>query len=70
MFDEPPTVQSQKHRDILLRYWDEYEKQLVTKYLTSLLFARAKALDITNMVLVFHHNKFELPLSNLCNERG
>ena len=71
MLDETTTVQNQKQMDILLRYWDKDEKQIVTKYLTSLLFTRVKALDVTNMVLNFHHNKkFELPWSNLCNERG
>lgn len=62
MFNEATTVQHQEQLDILWRYWDEDEERIVKKYLTSLLFARAKGLNITNMISDFHGNKkFELP---------
>ena len=46
-FDETTTEQKIKQRDILLRYWDEEEHLVVTKYLGSLTFCCATAVDIT-----------------------
>ena len=68
MLDETITIQPQKLINILLRYFDIDEKQVVTKYLTSLFFARAKAVVITEMILDFHdNNMFNLQWNYLCN---
>ena len=68
MFNETTTVQNQKSMDVLLSYWDKDEKQVVTKYSTSLFFARAKAVNVTKMILDFHDNSmFNLAWNYLYN---
>ena len=51
MFDKTTTHQNRKQMDVLLRFWDKDENQVVTKYLTSIHFTRSKAVDITEMLL-------------------
>ena len=50
MFDGTTTHQNRKYMDILLRFLDEDENQVVTKYSTSIYFPRAKAVDVTEML--------------------
>ena len=50
MFDGTTTHQNRKYMDILLRFLDEDERQVVTKYSTSICFPRAKAVDVTEML--------------------
>ena len=40
--------------DLLLTYWDENAEEVVTKYLDSLFFGRAIAVDIVNMFCKIH----------------
>ena len=40
----------------ILRCWDHDEKDVVTKYFTSLFFARTKAASVTKKILDFHDN--------------
>ena len=42
-FDETTIVQNKKQMDILLRYWSDCKKPVVTKYLVSFYFARVSA---------------------------
>ena len=51
MFDETTTLQNRKQMDLLVRFWDEKQNLVTTRYLTSLFFARATALDITGMLM-------------------
>ena len=51
MFDGTTTHQNRKYMDILLRFLDEDENQVVTKYSISIHFTRAKAVDVTEMLL-------------------
>ena len=51
MFDGTTTHQNRKYMDILLRFLDEDENQVVTKYSISIHFPRAKAVDVTDMLL-------------------
>ena len=68
MFDETTTEQRRKQMDLLIRYWDEDEEQVVTRYMTSLFFGIAKAIDITKMLTDLHDNKvFNLPWNRLFN---
>ena len=54
--------------DILLRFWDEGGNQVVIKYLTSIHFVRAKAVDIAEMLLKLEEEEgLFVPLSWLCN---
>ena len=46
MSDETTTYQNKKQLDILIRYWSNERKQIVPKYLTSVLFGRASGIDI------------------------
>ena len=46
MSDETTTYQNRKQLDILIRYWSNERKQIVLKYLTSVLFGRASGIDI------------------------
>ena len=50
-FDRTTTHQNRKYMDILLRFLNEDENQVVTKYSTSICFPRAKAVDVTEMLL-------------------
>ena len=52
MLDE--TAQVKKQMDLLLTYWDEDAEEFVTKYLGSLFFGRATAVDIVNMFCKIH----------------
>ena len=54
MFDETTTLQNRKQMDILVRYWDETQHQILTKYLGSMFFGRATASDITAMLMEYH----------------
>ena len=45
------THQNRKCMDILLRFLDEDENQVVTKYSTSIYFPRTKAVVVTEMLL-------------------
>ena len=49
IFDETTTEEKIKQVDILVRYWDEEKHLVVTKYLRSLTFCCATAVDITKM---------------------
>ena len=51
MFDGTSTHQNKKYMDILLRFLDEDENQVVKKYSIFIHFPRAKAVDITEMLL-------------------
>ena len=53
IFDETTTHQNRKQMDIFLRFCDEDENQVVTKYLTSIHFTKAKAVEITEILLKF-----------------
>ena len=50
-FDGTTTHQNRKYMDVLLRFLDEDENQVVTKYSTSICFPRAKAVDVTEILL-------------------
>ena len=68
MFDRTITHQNRKQMNILLRFWDEDENQVVTKYLCSFHFARAKAVDITEMLLKLEEEEcLSVPWLRLCN---
>ena len=68
MFDKTTTHQNRKQMDILLRFWDKDENQVVTKYLTSIHFTRTKALDITEMLLKLEEEGcLSMPWSRLYN---
>ena len=67
MFDET-THQNKKQMDVLLRFWDEGENQVVINYLTSIHFAKAKAVDITKMLFKLEEEEcLSVPWSRLCN---
>ena len=51
MFDGTTTHQNRKYMDILLRFLDEDENQVVTKYSTSIYFPRPKAVAVTETLL-------------------
>ena len=51
IFDETTTYQNRKQTDVLLRFWDVDENQVVAIYLSSIHFVRAKAVDITEIFL-------------------
>ena len=68
MFDETTTHQNRMQMDILLRFMDEDENQVVTKYLTTIHLAKAKALDVTWMLLKLEEEEcLSVPWSRLCN---
>ena len=50
MFDETTTQQNKKQMDVLIRFWDEDQNLVVTRYLSSLFFARATAEDTCDNV--------------------
>ena len=54
MFDETATAQVKKQMDLLLTYWDEDAEEVVAKYLDSLFFGRAAAVNIINMFCKIH----------------
>ena len=67
-FDETTTEQKIKQMVILVRYWDEEKHLVVTKYLGSLTFCRATAVDITKMFIDLQDNKiYGLPWARLFN---
>ena len=53
MFDKTTTAQVKKQMDLLLTYWDEESEEVVTKYLESLFFGRATAVDILKCLVKF-----------------
>ena len=66
MFDETTTEQKIKQMDISVQYWDEEKHLVVTKYLGSLTFCRATAVDITKMFTDLQDNKiYDLPRARL-----
>ena len=69
MFDETTTLQNRKQMDLILRFWSESEKQVVTKYLMSLFFARAPAEKIVTMLteLLQENRAYQLPWDRLFN---
>ena len=68
MFDEATTEQKRKQMDTLVRYWGEGKHLVVTKYLGSLTFCCATAVDITKMFTDRQDNKiYDLPWARLFN---
>ena len=69
MFDETTTAQVKKEMDLLLTYWDQDAEDVVTKYLDSLFFGRATAVDIVNMFCKIHDGDefHDLPWKKLFN---
>ena len=68
MFDETTTLQNRKQMDLLVRFWDEEQNLVTTRYLTSLFFGRATALDITGMLMSLQEEgKFNLTWSKMFN---
>ena len=69
MFDETTMAQVKKQMDLLLTYWDEDAEEVVTKYLDSLFFGRATAVDIVNMFCKIHDGDefHDLPWEKLFN---
>ena len=52
--------------DILLRFWDENTNYIVTKYLGSLYFDRATAVDLTSMLTdVMDSEEYDIPWERL-----
>ena len=47
-------AQVKKQMDLLLTYWDEDAEEVVAKYLDSLFFGRAAAVNIVNMFCKIH----------------
>ena len=45
-FDETTTLQSRKQVDLLIHFWSQKSNQVVTRYLSSISFGRAPALDL------------------------
>ena len=66
MFDETTTNQNRKQLDMLIRYWSNYRKQIVSKYLTSVFFGRASGVDISLNILQAI-KETDLPLGKLFN---
>ena len=68
MFDETTTLQNRKQMDLLVRFWDEKQNLVTTRYLTSLFFARATALDITGMLMsIQEEGNYNLTWSKMFN---
>ena len=66
MFDETTTNQNRKQLDVLIRYWSNERKQIVSKYLTSVFFGRTSGIDISlNILLAIKETG--LPLGKLFN---
>lgn len=66
IFDETSTIQNRKQMDLLLRYWDEERNQVVSAYLGSFFFCRAKAADVAEMLKLLHNDAtYDLPWNRL-----
>ena len=66
MFDKTMTYQDRKQLDVLLRYWSNARKQIVSKYLTSMFFGVASGIDISLNILQAI-KETGLPLDKLFN---
>ena len=66
MIDETTTNQNRKQLDLLIRYWSNERKQIVSKYFTSVFFGRASGIDISLDILQAI-KKTGLPLARLFN---
>ena len=68
LFDETTTNQERKQMDILIRFYSEAVKLVVTKYVTSFFFGHAVGEDLckyfTDLIL---SDKFDLPWKQLVN---
>ena len=51
MFDETATNQNRKQLNVLIRYWSNERKQIVSKYFTSVFFGRPSGTDILLSIL-------------------
>ena len=60
------TTQQRKQVDLLCRCWSRHENKIVTNYITSFFFARAKAADIT-AILADMQEKQNFPWDRLFN---
>ena len=68
MFNETTTEQNQKQRDLLIRYFNETEEKVVTKFLGCVMFCRATADDICDLFIKLHDDKiYDLPWGRLFN---
>ena len=68
MFDETTTEQNKKQMDLLIRYFDETEEKVVTKFLGCVMFCRATADDICDLFIKLHDDKiYDLPWGRLFN---
>ena len=61
MFDGTTTHQSRKQMDILLRFLDGDENQVVTKYSTSIHFPRAEAVNVTEILKLEEEECLSVP---------
>ena len=69
MYDETTNAKNDKQMDILIRYWSETTGQVETKYLTSLMFARATAEKLQEMLMGLQNDEVlsDLPWEKFCN---
>ena len=51
LFDETMTNQNRKQLGVLIRYWKNERKQIVSKYLTSVFFGSPSGIDISLNIL-------------------
>ena len=66
MFDEATTEQNKKQMDLLIRYFDETEEKVVTKFLGCVMFCRATADDICDLFIKLYDDKiYDLPWGRL-----
>ena len=66
---ETTNAKNDKRMDILIRYWSETTGQVETKYLTSLMFARATAEKLQEMLMGLQNDEVlsDLPWEKFCN---
>ena len=65
-FDETVTAQKKKQMDLLVQFWSDIHNEVKVKYLTSIMFGHAKAVDVVTEIMQVLENlslPFKLMLS-------